>query len=276
MSTWVGRVLGLGRTYASVSTIEPVIPDLAPKFDGYTIIVLADLHQPPYADVAWLDHAISVTNALNPNLVALLGDYGYSFESLPEYSRRWYQSALGAMTDSLRQLRADDGVIAILGNHDYDASASLVADWLRSLGAEVLVNRVRCISRGGTSIRVLGLDDLNSGTPAIPSDFSIADRTPTIVLSHNPDGVFLLNQGGRVDLVIAGHTHGGQIVLPWFGAPMTMAQVCTRRAASGWVPNDIAPLYVTRGLGEQLPLPVRVNCPPEILVVRLRSGQQPE
>ena len=64
--------------------------------------------------------------------------------------------------------------------------------------------------------------------------------------------------------------------LPWFGAPMTMARICTRRAASGWVPNDIAPLYVTRGLGEQLPLPLRINCPPEILVVRLRSAQHPE
>lgn len=269
-------MLGLGRTYASVSRIELVIPDLPPAFDGYTIGVLADLHQPPDAAVDWLQHAVAVTNALNPDLIALLGDYGHSFESLPEYSRRWYASALGAMTESLRQLRAEDGVVAILGNHDYDADATMVLDWLRDLGARVLVNHIRCISRDGESLRVLGLDDLKRGASAIPVDFDSADRTPTIVLSHNPDGVFLFGRGARVDLVIAGHTHGGQIVLPWYGAPMTMAQVCTRRAPSGWVPNEIAPLYVTRGLGEQLPLPIRVNCPPEILVVRLRSGQQPE
>ena len=275
MSTLFGRLLGLGRAYASVSTIEFVIRDLALAFDDYTIVVLADLHQPPDADVDWLRHAVGVTNALNPHLVVLLGDYGYSFESLPNYSRRWYESALGTMTESLRQLRAEDGVIAILGNHDYDADATMVIEWLRGIGAHVLVNRTRRISRGVHSLRVFGLDDFNSGTPAIPPDFSAADRNPTVVLSHNPDGVFLFDRGARVDVVIAGHTHGGQIVLPWFGAPMTMARICTRRAASGWVPNDIAPLYVTRGLGEQLPLPLRINCPPEILVVRLRSAQHP-
>ena len=262
-----------------MSTIEIVIPDLAPSFDGYTIAVLADLHQPPDADVDWLRHAVGVTNAVQPHLIALLGDYGYSFESLPEYSRRWYRSALGAMTGGLRQLHAADGVVAILGNHDYDAGAPMVVEWLRDLGADVLVNRAHTTWRGDHSLRVFGLDDVNRGTPAIPAEFHASDRTPTVVLSHNPDGVFLFGQGQgrrRADLVVAGHTHGGQIVLPWYGAPMTMARVCRRGAASGWVPNDIAPMYVTRGLGEQLPLPLRLNCPPEILVVRLRSGQQPE
>ena len=276
MSTWFGRLLSFGRAYAGVSTIEIVIPDLTPAFDGYTIAVLADLHQPPDADVDWLRHAVRVTNAIRPNLIALLGDYGYSFESLPAYSRRWYRSALGAMTSSLRELDATDGVVAILGNHDYDAGATTVLAWLRDLGATVLVNHTRDIWRGDHSLRVFGLDDVNSGTPAIADELKASDRTPTVVLSHNPDGVFLFDQGPRVDLVVAGHTHGGQIVLPWYGAPMTMAHVCTRGAASGWVPNDVAPMYVTRGLGEQLPLPVRINCPPEILVVRLRSGQQPE
>jgi len=265
-------VFAIGRSHASVNTIELVIRDLAPAFDGYTIVVLADLHQPPDANVDWLRHTVRATNALNPHLIALLGDYGYSFESLPKQSRRWYAIALGAMSETLRQLRAQDGVVAILGNHDYDVGAAMVVAWLHDLGADVLVNRLRCVSRGAHSLRVFGLDDFNSGAPAIPSDFSSADRTPTIVLSHNPDGVVLFERGARVDMVIAGHTHGGQIVLPWFGAPMTMARVCTRRAASGWVPNEIAPLYVTRGLGEQLPLPFRVNCPPEILAVRLRSG----
>ena len=268
-------MLGLGRTHASVTTIELVVRDLVRAFDGYTIVVLADLHQPPDADVDWLHHAISVANGRNPDLIALLGDYGYSFESLPGPSRRWYESALGAMTAGLRRLRATDGVIAVLGNHDYDANATFVLEWLRDLGADVLVNRVRCILRGGHSLRVLGLDDMNSGAPAIPADFSADDPAPTVVLSHNPDGIFLFERAARVDVVIAGHTHGGQIVLPWFGAPMTMARACTRLTASGWVPNDIAPLYVTRGLGEQLPVPLRVNCPPEILVVRLRSGQHP-
>ena len=151
METWFGRLLGRGRARAGVRAIDVVIRDLAPAFDGYTIAVLADFHQPPNADIGWLRHAVSVTNALQPQLIALLGDYGYSFASLPNHSRRWYRIALGAMTDHLRQLRADDGVIALLGNHDYDAGAPLVRQWLRDLGADVLVNRTRCISRAVVS-----------------------------------------------------------------------------------------------------------------------------
>src|SRR5687768_6647270 len=78
----------------------------------------------------------------------------------------------------------------------------------------------------------------------------------------------------RVDAVIAGHTHGGQIVVPGYGAVMTMARVCGRRSASGWVGNSRTALYVTRGLGEQLPLPLRFKCRREVLVLRLTSGSQ--
>ena len=92
-----------------------------------------------------------------------------------------------------------------------------------------------------------------------------------MALSHEPDGIRHLDPRLRVDVMLAGHTHGGQIVLPGYGAPLTMSRTCGRRSANGWVTNPRAPLYVTRGLGEQLPLPVRINCPPEIVVLRLRA-----
>jgi predicted MPP superfamily phosphohydrolase len=77
----------------------------------------------------------------------------------------------------------------------------------------------------------------------------------------------------RADLVLAGHTHGGQVVLPGYGAPLRLASLCGRRTARGWVPNARAPLYVSAGLGTMIPL--RVNCPPEIVVVRLRVASTP-
>lgn len=90
---------------------------------------------------------------------------------------------------------------------------------------------------------------------------------PTLVLAHNPDAVTALADDFRVDLMIAGNTHRGQIVIPGYGAPVTMSRVCGPRSASGWIQVARTPLYVTRGLRLQLPIPIRINCPPETLVL---------
>jgi len=250
------------------------VRDLGLEFDGYTIVALSDLHHSPGEDLAWLRHAVDTANAATPDLIVLLGDYGESFRRMPVDSRRWYNDIMREMTPYLARLRAHDGVFAVLGNHDYYAGAPAVTTWLSSLGIDVLVNRSRCITRSGRVLRVAGLDDVREGHVDTLAGCDADDDVPTIVLSHNPDGVLHVDPRLRVDLVLAGHTHGGQVVLPWFGALVTMARVCGRTAASGWVANPRAPLYVTRGLGEQLPLPMRIKCPAELLVVRLRSGDQ--
>ena len=248
--------------------------DLGPELDGYTIVALSDFHQAPGQDVGWLRHAVGVVNAETPDLIVLLGDYGESFRRMPDESHVWYRDAMREMTPDLAQLHAQDGVVAVLGNHDYYAGASAVTEWLTSIGIDVLVNRSRCVVRSRSRLRVAGLDDLREGRVDGLAGCDAAANIPTIVLSHNPDGIRRLDPRLRVDLVLAGHTHGGQVVVPGFGAVVTMARVCGRRSASGWVTNARGPLYVTRGLGEQLPLPMRVNCPPELLVVRLRSARQ--
>jgi predicted MPP superfamily phosphohydrolase len=178
------------------------------------------------------------------------------------------------MTPECRRLSARDGVVAVLGNHDYYAGAANVRDWLRSIGADVLVNRARCIQRGRATIRIAGMDDLAEGRLDPRAGCGADQNTPTVVLSHNPDGVMHLAADVRVDVMLAGHTHGGQILIPGYGAPLTMSRICRRRSASGWIPNPRTSLYVTRGLGAQLPLPMRINCPAEVLVLKLRSGHQ--
>ena len=262
------------RRGAAANTVELMVPDLGPELDGYTLVALSDLHHAPRQDLGWLRHAVAVTNAEAPDLIVLLGDYGESFRRMPDESRAWYRDVMREMTPDLARLRARDGVVAVLGNHDYYAGASETIEWLTSIGIDVLVNRSRCIIRSRSTLRVAGLDDVREGRVEALAGCDAAVDIPTIVLSHNPDGIRRLDRRLRVDLVLAGHTHGGQVVLPGLGALVTMARVCGRRSASGWVTNARAPLYVTRGLGEQLPLPMRVNCPPELLVVRLRSARQ--
>jgi predicted MPP superfamily phosphohydrolase len=269
---WATRALAPRRPVAEVTESECRIVDLADVFDGYTVVALGDFHhRQPWTDVRWLRHAVDASNDRGPDIVVLLGDYGSSFKRVRSLSRRWYRAGLAAMTPELVRLRAADGIFAVLGNHDYYAGADLVRGWLSDIGAEVLVNESRHIVRAGQMLRLAGIDDVGEGSPDPWVGCDSSESSPTIALSHNPDAIERLDRRLRVDAMLAGHTHGGQIVLPWLGAPLTMSRVCKRTAAHGWIPNRRAPLYVTRGLGEQLPLPIRLGCRAEILVLRLRA-----
>jgi uncharacterized protein len=274
-----GRVLRtvLGpRRGAPVCRTAIGIRDLPTSLDGYTVVGMSDFHHAPGSDLSWLRHAVSSANAQAPDAIVLLGDYGESFKRTPAESRRWYRASMLEMTPELSRLRARDGVFAVLGNHDYYGGAGSVVEWLEQMGVVVLVNQCHRLTRGYATVRIAGLDDLREGTIDGSAGCDVDEDVPTVVLSHNPDGILRLAPRLRADVVLAGHTHGGQVVLPGVGALVRMARTCGRTTASGWVPNARAPLYVTRGLGEQRPLPMRLNCPPELLVLQLRrGGQQP-
>jgi predicted MPP superfamily phosphohydrolase len=249
--------------------IDVPINDLAPELGGYSIAILSDLHYGgTILPATLLARAVHLANDASPDLIVLLGDYALSHSRFPTLSRWLYEWALPPMTEPLRMLRARDGVLAILGNHDYEYDAAKVTAWLRSLGARVLVNECVTIQRGDAMLGVGGVDDFTHGK--IDPDggcASLAPDVPRVVLSHNPDGVLEISHRARVDLVIAGHTHGGQIVLPLLGALARHCSICDASSASGWVSRSPVRLYVTTGVG--VVLPVRVNCPAEVLLVRL-------
>ena len=249
--------------------IDVPITSLAPDLEGYTIAVLSDLHYGGTIMPARLVHrAVDLANEVSPNLIVLLGDYALSHSMFRTFSRWLYEWALPRMTGALRTLRAPDGILAILGNHDYDYDAPKTAEWLQSVGARVLVNECTIIEKGTARLAIGGVDDWTHGEiDPHGGCASLAPDVPRIVLSHNPDGALELASNARIDLVLAGHTHGGQIVLPWIGAPARHCTVCDAHAASGWVSRAPVPLYVTTGVGVLLPL--RINCPAEVLIVRL-------
>jgi uncharacterized protein len=254
----------LGRT-----SIDVPIAELPADLEGYTIAALSDLHYGGTVRPSRLiDRAVQLANESSPDLIVLLGDYALSHSFVRTISRLLYEWALPRMTDSLRALRARDGVLAILGNHDYDYDAAKVAAWLHAIGARVLINECVVIERRDARLGIGGVDDWTHGTiDPHGGCASLARDIPRVVLSHNPDGVLELATTARVDLVLAGHTHGGQIVLPWLGAPARHCRVCDASSASGWVPRAPVRLYVTTGVGVLIPL--RIGCPAEVLIVRL-------
>ena len=258
------------------TTIEVPLDGLAPDFDGYVLAVLTDLHHSGGSESRRLRRMVALANAADPDLIVLLGDYGVSFEHSRALSAAYYEQAFPAVGFALRQLRSRDGMVGVLGNHDHYYDAARVAEWLRSLGVRLVVNDHVIVSRGSGRLAIGGVGDaLEDAVDPMGGAGGRPPGTPLVVLSHNPDGVLSLSKDAGAGLVLSGHTHGGQILIPGYGAPVTFTKICGRRTASGWVPNGTAPLYVSTGAGSQWP--VRFRCPPEVLLVRLRAGpaQQP-
>lgn len=252
-----------------LTVLEVELPGLPPTFDGYRIAVLTDFHHGPQQPISRARRAVAYANSQAPHLVALLGDYGTSEWFAPRVSRRWYQRTFQLLGPVLQELRARDGILAVIGNHDYYAGSDETAAWLQGLGIRVLRGDAVEFPSSDGALRVVGIDDFEEGrVDAETIATLIAGEAPTIVLSHHPDAIQHL-QHPSVCLVLSGHTHGGQVVLPLVGAPVTRSELCPSSRASGWVPNPYCRLYVSRGIGSQVP--VRFGAPPEVVVLTLRA-----
>ena len=219
------------------------------------VVWLTDLHHGQYVRTAsvraWVDAALGEA----PDLVLLGGDL------VDQHPGADPDEGLVA---ELARLRAPLGVLAVWGNHDHARFRRItpLAALLHDAGIQVLVNR-------GVSVRndlhVAGIDDLRNGRPDL--DAALGERPAagaTLLLSHNPD--VLPDVPTDVGLTLAGHTHGGQVVLPGVGALYTSSRYGERFLA-GWVEGP-ARGYVSRGLGVST-LPVRVNGPAELTVLDL-------
>ena len=272
----IGAAMGARAVYVAlfalrVTRVDAHVDDLPDAFDGYTIAVVADLHHHPATGMRRARQTMELVRAAQPDLVALLGDYGVSWRKQHALNRMCYERMMDDVGPLLREVTAALPTVAVLGNHDHYTEIDVVQRWLTTSGARVLRNDSLRVERDGATLLIGGVGDAfedvvdpSGGCAHQPAD------APTVVLSHNPDAIGRLDRARRVDLVLAGHTHGGQVVLPFVGALTTHSRICTHRHPSGWVPNDRAPLFVSRGIGAQTPL--RFNCMPELLFVRLRKG----
>jgi len=222
------------------------------------LALLADLHYGQYIRAGSVARWVDATLAERPDLIVLDGDL--VDEDLSEDTR--------ALLAELGRLRAPLGTFAVWGNHDHRSVRDLpaFAAALATAGVRVLVN-------GGARVRddlyLAGIDDYRTGRPDLAAALAGRDGMPCVLLSHNPD--VLPEVPEDVSLTLSGHTHGGQVCLPFVG-PLITSSAYGRRFAQGWV-HGPARGYVTRGLGVTL-IPVRVACPAELTVMDLTPAEE--
>lgn len=229
------------------------------------IAFLTDLHLGPFLDEEDLARWVGSTMDLSPDLILLGGD---SVDSR-------YRGDLTGLVRQLSKLAAPLGVHAVLGNHDHSRFRRLdpLLEAFGSAGVGLLLNRSERVRE---DLVLAGIDDLRVGRPDIQAALDSAaelgatgaEGDPALVfLSHNPDVIPELPRAP--DLLLAGHTHGGQVRLPLIGAVVTSSRY-GRRYLDGWVRAPM-PAYVSRGLGVT-GVPFRYDCPAELVHLVLEPG----
>lgn len=245
--------------WLDVETIHLTLPRLDPAFNGYRLVQISDLHLDVGIKIPGLESAVEKINELQPDAVAITGDYiTYQLYHIRE-----------AYTRTLQQLQATDGVVGVLGNHDHWHDLAGVRQLLQDSGIANISNGVKTIRRGEAQLHLCGVDDvweeqdrLDLVMESLPNDGA------AILLAHEPDFADESAATGRFDLQLSGHTHGGQIRLPFIGAPI-LPTLGIKYPIGLYEVNGMYQ-YTNRGLGMIEPA-VRLNCRPEITLFILQA-----
>lgn len=248
-----------GRNWLDVDQVRLVLPRLSPEFDGYRISQISDFHYGTWLTSKELGHAISQVNQQQADLIAITGDF-------VTYHMDIFSNDLISL---MGQLHAPDGVVAVLGNHDHWSDPVEIRRILREANIKELNNDVLSLVKGAGRLHICGVDDFMDGHDRLDL---VLQKLPgdgaAILLAHEPDFADISALSKRFDLQISGHSHGGQIVLPWIGAPLLPNYA--RKYSSGLYKVDGMFQYTNRGLGTA-ELQIRLNSRPEITVFTLES-----
>ena len=245
-----------------VTRQETIAINTWPKdFDGVKIAVLSDLHVGSWGvDDEKLRLIIRRTNDLQPDMIVILGDY---MSSNGTFRKRVEPEVFGPV---LRDLRAPLGVYSVLGNHDWWWDAPRVQRGLETNGIKVLDDDVQEVTFRGKSLWVAGLADLWTRPQRIEQTIAKIPADATVIaLTHNPDIFPRVPQ--RVQLLLAGHTHGAQISFPFIGP---IVEPSTYGFKWGHFFQNNHHLFVTTGIGNSI-IPIRFGVPPEMVLLTVKA-----
>lgn len=246
--------LFLEPNWVQLETLDVTLSDAPPDFDKVKIVYLVDLHIRKLGSRE--KRAIELANALEPDLLLFGGDLVETRKRLP------------LALQFLDELQASRGKWAVLGNWEVHLNFRVpwLAAQLAEVGVKLLVNDYELVKVPGGTIKIAGVDDVILGSPDL--DRALSRGAPadfTILLAHEP--VILDSIGEReVDLILAGHSHGAQVSLPWIRPTWLPRGVGNYIKGNFKRGNTV--MHVSRGLGTSA-LPVRIGCPPEVTLVRL-------
>lgn len=254
LSVWA---IWVERRFVRVREIEVAIVNLPEAFEGYRIAQLSDLHVGSFDPKARALTWAALSNARAPDLAVVTGD-------LVTSGTGFYAD----VADAIAALRAKDGVFVSMGNHDQSNNDELTRI-VEARGPTVLRNAWRTIRRGNAELTLAGL-----AGRAQPGDVarvlgSCPSGTPIVFLSHYP-WAFAAAAAAGADLVLAGHTHGGQLGVPFLARRLNLARLTGQRSR-GLVHSGKTAMYVNAGLGTTGP-PMRLAIPPEIALITLRRA----
>ena len=255
-SPFVASAYGLlyGRLDMEVTRRRIQLARLPEAFEGFRIVQLSDFHISPFMPADEIRRCVTITNQLKPDLILMTGDYV-----------AWDPAAQGEVVQALAGLHAPYGVFGSLGNHEnITDTEDSITRLFAAQGIHILRQERALIRLGGDTLNLIGVDDSITDDKAV--EHLVMPRTVNILLNHNPNDFDQAAELG-IDLMLAGHTHGGQLSLEFLHRGLALIRLETPYV-SGWYEKSGGQLYVNRGIGTTA-LPIRVGARPEITVLEL-------
>jgi len=237
---------------------------LSPVLVGLRIVQISDIHMGGWMNSERLQHVADLVLAQKPDILLITGDF--------LKGRAFNETAQRGIKDLLKVLSPLASVVpsyAVLGNHDYRTNPDAVREMLHLCRITDLTNAVTKITREGGNLYLCGVDDVRHGDVRLNDVLAqLQENAPAILLAHEPDFADTSAATGKFDLQVSGHSHGGQIVIPFFGPPRLPES--GRKYYSGLYKVGNMLQYTNRGVGVDR-FAIRINCPPEVTVFVLEN-----
>jgi len=246
--------------WLDIASVELTLPKLPDAFANFTIAQISDLHFGAVTTPEHIQPAIDAVQALNADAIVLTGDI----------VSRLTHGEPDMIVQALSQLRAREGVFAVLGNHDWWEGGLAVGDALRRAGVMLLSNRHHSIRRGKQTLYLAGVDDVWCDKQDLAAAMAgVAPEAAVVMLVHEPDYADTVAQESRVILQLSGHSHGGQIRMPGYGG--ILFPPFGKKYTNGLYHINEMALYTNRGIG-MVNRPMRFACRPEVTCFTLKPA----